>query len=201
MFHIYRQRVINKYSAQWATLDPAHRLEHFDNVFQTALKILEDVPEIKPKVSLNEVFVASYFHDLFTWSRDNHHELAHKFIITTACPIVCELLSDKHARMRVAMACLEHRASWGSEPSSTLSALISAADRGIPKTADTLLQRSMVYTRANQPTLSEAEVRLISVLHVKEKYGRNGYARIPKFHLQAYQTEYENLWLDIDALV
>lgn len=188
MFHLYRQRVISKYSAQWNTLDPAHRLEHFDNVFHNAQKILQDVPEMNDNIDMKEVFVVSYFHDLFTWSRNNHHRLACEFILTTSCSIVSELLVGKHARMRAAKACLEHRASWEGTYSSSLSKLMSAADRGIPKTADVLLQRSMAYTRANQPTVSEAEVRFISVLHVKEKYGRHGYARVPEFHLKAYQT-------------
>ena len=197
MFKEVRESVIVKYSRHWELLDPAHRVEHFDDVFNTAVAL---VSRTGMAVDLKEVFVVAYFHDLFTWSRSNHHLLAETFIRTSSCPIVTSLLETAEAIDRVALACREHRASWTGGHSTDLSRLMSAADRGIPKSAQVQLDRSMQYTRVHCPGMSEEEVRAESVKHVKEKYGRGGYARVPDFHRELFAQEYEVLWAEIDAL-
>jgi len=77
---------------------------------------------------------------------------------------------------------------------------MSAADRDIPKTASELLNRSVLYTKTHNPEMSAAEVRDTAITHIKEKYGRNGYARIPEIHKRSYVNEYEVLYKEIDLL-
>lgn len=197
MFSKEKAEVQAKYGKQWASLDEAHRVEHFDNVFNAGIKIAQRAGlDIDPR----EIFVVAYFHDLFTWSRSNHHFLAETFIRTTTCPIVTEMLQTPGAVNRVALACREHRASWTGKYSSDLSKVMASADRGIPKTAQELLQRSMVYTAAHNPNMSDAEIKQTAVLHIKDKFGRNGYSRVPQEHLEMFQPEYEILYTEIDDL-
>lgn len=198
MFEQERQAVIDKYSPHWELLDPAHRIEHFDSVFNTALLIMQRSPLLD--VNPAEVFLVAYYHDLFTWSRNNHHRMAETFIRTTSCQIVHEMAPTPEARDRVALACLEHRASWPGNFSGDLSRLMSAADRGVPSTAQRLLTRALSYATNHNPEKSQAEVMELSVAHIKEKYGRNGYAKIPPEHLEMFRQEYVLLYSEIDNL-
>jgi hypothetical protein len=198
MFEKQRQAVIDKYSAHWELLDPAHRLSHFDSVFNTALVIMERSPLLD--VNPEEVFLVAYYHDLFTWSRNNHHFLSETFIRTTSCQIVREFAPTPEAIDRVALACREHRASWAGEFSGDLSRLMSAADRGVPSTAQSLLNRALFYAAAHNPGKTDEQIMELSVAHIREKYGRTGYAKIPLDHLEMFREEYEILYAEIDNL-
>lgn len=198
VFPKQRQEVIEKYNRQWELLDPAHRIEHFDSVFNTAIKIIER--SLNLDVNPEEVFLVAYFHDLFTWSRNNHHFLSETFIRTTSCQIVKEFAPTPEAIDRVALACREHRASWTGEFSGDLSRLMSAADRGIPSGAQSLLTRALFYAAAHNAEKSDDEILTISVKHIKEKFGRTGYANIPLDHLELFRPEYEALYQEIDEL-
>lgn len=197
MFEKERDAVIAKYSKHWELLDAAHRIEHFDSVFETALLIMS---RSSPMADPQEVFVVAYFHDLFTWSRSNHHLLSETFIRTTNCTLVTSMLDTPEAVDRVALACREHRASWTGGFSSDLSRLMSAADRGIPKSAETLLERARLFAATHNPSFSLDEVNATAVGHIKEKYGRNGYAKIPASHREMFAQEYELLYDEIDRL-
>lgn len=197
MFEKERAEVIAKYGRHWELLDAAHRIEHFDSVFDTALLIMS---RSEPMADPQEVFVVAYFHDLFTWSRSNHHLLAETFIRTTNCTLVTSMLDTPEAVDRVALACREHRASWAGGFSSDLSRLMSAADRGIPKSAHQLLERAKLYAQAHNPDMSLYEINVTAVEHIKEKFGRFGYAKIPSTHKEMFAEEYEILYDEIDRL-
>jgi hypothetical protein len=198
MFDVERQEVVKKYSPMWEILDPAHRIDHFDSVFNTGVFLMSRFSlDIDPK----EIFVVSYFHDLFTWSRNNHHLLSEAFVRTTNCPLVKNMLPSEEAINRVALACREHRASWTGGYSGPLSMLMACADRGIPKTAQVLLDRAVLYSIKHSPEdTSLEEIHRSSVEHIKEKYGRNGYAKIPDVHKKMFEKEYEILYQEIDKL-
>jgi hypothetical protein len=197
MFTEIKKEIAAKYSQHWELLDPAHRQSHFDMVFNNGLAISKRLNiSIRPE----EVLAVAYFHDLFTWSRSNHHFLSETFIRTTKCGIVLSLCDTPESIERVALACREHRASWTGSYSGDLSIVMSAADRGIPKTASELLNRSTLYTKTHNPEMDDTAVRNLAITHIKEKYGRNGYARIPEIHKRSYVSEYEILYKEIDLL-
>jgi len=198
MFKEARESVIVKYSRHWELLDPVHRVEHFDDVFNTAVAL---VNRTGMAVDLREVFVVAYFHDLFTWSRSNHHLLAETFIRTTSCPIVTSLLETAEAIDRVALACRESHGSWTDSYSSDLSRLMNAAIRGAPRSPKSLLDTAIAEVRARCPAqASDADIRALSVAILKVDYGRGADIRVPNFHLEFFAQEYEAFWVEIDAL-
>jgi hypothetical protein len=77
---------------------------------------------------------------------------------------------------------------------------MSAADRGVPSTAQSLLNRALSFAKAHNPEKSDCEIMDLSVTHIKEKYGRTGYANIPLDHLEMFREEYEILYTEIDSL-
>lgn len=198
-FHqVMRNKVIEKYSSMWSILDPAHQLDHFDNVYEDAITLFHKNPTLN--VNSNEIFLVAYFHDLFTWSRENHHQLIETFIYTTKCPLVNVLFSgDDDSKNRVARACAEHRASYKGDYYSQLSLLMASADRGIPKDINTLIERSYKYQLANV-TKDKDEAILLAKRHIVKKFSKEGYARIPKLLYNSYRLEFEKIWTEVDKL-
>jgi hypothetical protein len=180
-----RKEIIAGFSHHWEVNDKAHRVEHFEAVYQTGMVI---VKRLDLQVDERLVLFAAYFHDLFAWSRVNHHELSNHWMTTTDNPlIVNELISEE--RRIVGLGCLEHRASFKGNFTSRFSALINSADRGLPNGVESMLARAMDYRKWHFPLMSEDEQMADSILHLKEKYGRKGYARYPDLYIKVFGIE------------
>lgn len=189
-----KEEVIDFYFEAYLANDPAHRLDHFADVYSTALDILI---RLELKYSNKLLMFVSYLHDLYAWDRDVHHDRSADYILTTEDPIIVNNLS-KGERQLVAQACREHRASFKGEFSNEFCELMNSADRGYPKTAQELLDRSMDFTSHRNPEWSEKKVREESLKHIKEKFGTNGYARFPKMYERAYSQELMAMKQEVD---
>lgn len=200
-----RKDIITKFSNDWnERLDEAHRQEHFDDVYETGLHINEVLGLGQdPKLIM---FVA-YFHDLFCDQREIHHELSGRFIMETRERLIERNLTLCE-RKRVASACEEHRASFKGNFSYILSELMNSADRGQPKPVTEMIDRAIAYRKSKFPHDSKKESyqdylhRIIdeSISHIKEKYGRNGYARYTDMYKKVFGEELENMYNEIDNL-
>jgi len=181
---VARQSIITAFGKAYELNDLAHREDHFEEVNQTALFINNELDMQFDEV---EILFAAYFHDLFAWSRNNHHELSHHWISTTDHPLIVEYLGERPwERERVALACLEHRASYEEEFSTEFSALINAADRGMPCAPEILLRRAIKYREFHFPNQTEDQRIAESIKHIKEKFGKGGYARYPDVYRRAF---------------
>lgn len=178
ILHALKMEIIRDFAAHYTLNDGAHRVEHFEDVYQTGLIINETIQAgFDPKLIL---FMA-YFHDLFAWSRKNHHDLSSDFILETDHKLITKYLSDDE-RITVAAGCQEHRASRTLPFTCQFGEMMNAADRGKPKHAFQILDRAFEYAQSRNPELSNNELIEISVIHIKEKYGVNGYARYPDYY-------------------
>lgn len=179
--------IYSRYQPVWnTTCDPAHRKEHFSDVALTGFKINR-----KLKLGCDEkliIFVAHY-HDLFTWSRRNHHELAHDYVLSGNCPIVKKYLTKEEATV-VAEACLTHRASYKGEFKTSFQELMNAADRGSAPSLESALKRSMDFGNSREGAIA----------HIKEKFGSGGYARYPKMYVDVFGDELEKFRKEVDAI-
>ena len=200
---VYLERIIAKYESQWERNDPAHRQSHFDEVYQHGL-------DLNIKLDLNYpvewILVAAYFHDLFTFDRETHHLQSREFVLTTSCEIITELLGDIHseARVIVANACAEHRASFKGEYTHPFSDFFASADRGIVKPITThipkTVKRAFDYAQATNPWANITQLCQITLEHMHEKFGTKGYMRLPRTYVQAYGRELEEVKTAFDAL-
>lgn len=191
-----RYDIIKEFSPKWELNDPAHRQAHFDAVLECGLYI--NSQHDNQIANERDIVLVAYFHDLFAWSRVNHHQLSQGYVITTDHPIF-EGIADVD-RDNIAYACGEHRASFKGNFSTALSQLMNAADRELPKPLSEMMERSFAYNRHVNPNLPEREVAKIVHGHMKEKYGRDGYARYPEIYLKAFQKQINKLHDEIDAL-
>lgn len=173
--------------------DLAHQIDHADDVCDLGLKLNETL-EVKEEVAL--VILAAYFHDIFAKDREVHHELSYKYVSEMQNEILSALSNGD--RKKVAMACLEHRSSFHGTFFSSLSEIISSADRGYPNLSDTL-ERSKVFWMSKYNANQESAEKHARE-HMKEKYGANGYANYPLLYRRYFKKELEVMQQEIDDL-
>lgn len=188
--HEYRELqnfLVNKFEKQYAINDRAHRLDHVVSVAELALEINE---RLELQIDRRLIVIPAICHDLFTWSRSNHQTLAYHYLKTLNESWI--LAFDEHERELMASACAEHRASYDGSYTSILSELIASADRGRPTDFDTVVRRAVDYAEGVLK-LSTEEARVKAVEHVKEKFGRSGYARYPLLYMRVFGDELKQL--------
>lgn len=187
-------KVIAKdFSQYWEINDAAHRLEHFTNVEKCAFTINMRLGLwFNPRI----ITLVAMFHDMFAWSRHNHHELSARWVETTDYHLIAAL--DPKTRQMVADGCREHRASRTEGFTSEFTELMNAADRELPGRVPEMLERAIQFRMHRGDSRDEAIPEAIK--HIKDKFGRGGYARYPSMYRNCFQKDLEHQYDEIDAL-
>lgn len=192
-----RRQIVNDFQERWAMNDPAHRYRHFSEVEAVANYI-----NYRQNLGIDStlIMLAAFFHDLFAWTRYNHHRLSAEWIRTTDYSIIAALSGDE--REQVAQACEHHRASGiGMHFPCRLAELICAADRGWPGSLQAMVNRCIAgYSGAN-PEAPKMEILSHVVLHMREKFGVHGYARLPVMYAATFGDIVHKRQLAFDNLV
>lgn len=182
-----RAQIIEEFTPHWELNDLAHREKHFEAVFQTGMTINE---RLNMGYDPKHILFAAYFHDLFAWSRVNHHELSFHWMLGTDKKIIVDNLDPSETNL-VAWACHQHRASFHGEFKFGFSELINSADREMPGDVAQMLERAILYRQKNFPKMGVEEAFEESIKHLKDKFGHGGYARYPQMYLQCFAEELE----------
>lgn len=172
------------FKAQYALNDEAHREVHFEEVFQTGVHINRTLD-----CGFDErlILLAAYTHDLFAWSRKNHHQLSNVFVKTTDHPTLAWL--SRAERAMVAEACLTHRASYKGVFLGGFEELFNAADRGFPRGVKSLVDRAILYRQSLGFKGTHEELVADALVHIQEKYGTRGYASFPVMYYNCFEDE------------
>jgi len=169
----FRRDVREYYKPYYENSDEAHLIDHADAVCDLGLKINRECDE-------KLVILAAYMHDMF--NRENrpiHNELGYAYVLKAEDKFLKELSTEE--LKQVAHAVLEHRASFKGEYYSSLSEVISSADRGVPD-LDFIVIRSMKFNKGNAEDVYK---------HISSKYGTKGYAKYPKVYQELFREELE----------
>lgn len=188
------RRLRETHIRQYNINDKAHRVDHIDAVWKNAQALMENIEE---DIDEKMVAIAVYTHDLFSWSRNNHHLLAAEYVRTTDAWYMEGITDDE--RELIALAVAQHRASYTGEYSSIYSELMASADKNEPSNLVEMIQRSIAYAE------SRLQMDYIPAVqhafeHMVEKFGRDGYCQYPPLYLKVYEDELEDLWASIDNL-
>lgn len=190
----FRRSIIEQWTPHWALNDSAHRQEHFDNVLLCAL-VIRDKRRLY-HIPVEPIIMVAYFHDLFAFSRRNHHRLSYEFVFN--CGMDHIFGENDELTRDVAQACFEHRSS-NDKFSSDLSELMNAADYELPVSVHKLIERAVAYNtdvRAAEG-LTRDEIHMGAVKHVIEKFGANGTAKIP----QLYKYTFHDEWAEVQRQI
>lgn len=196
--------------------DSAHGVEHLEEVFSTAITILERVGyKTIPVEDRASAFVAILFHDITaTTDRDNHQNSGAEAFDRMMNTVVRQ---SRNRSVRDAViagrynidinkakaAIREHRASYKGEFTSIASEIVSGADRGIPQPTEENVKHKIDKSyKYHIEKLSEDETlaRINSLKHIKEKYGAKGYAKYPNIYEKAFKHELEAFKRLVDSI-
>ena len=183
-----KRYIETKVLPEYAKNEAAHNLEHIRYVIKRSLKFAKTVPG----VDFNMVYVVAAYHDIGHYVDPGRHEL-----ISAEMMYKDERLKDfftDEERQTIKEAIEDHRASSKHEPRSIYGKIVSTADRN--NTVEACWRRSYSYNRKLHPEYSEQQVFEDCYLHLKEKFGENGYAR---FFFK--DEEYEKFLVEIRKLL
>lgn len=194
-----RAQVAQDFAQHWQLNDPGHRFEHFNEVFVAGLTINEKL-KLGQKEEL--ILLAAFFHDLFTWDRTNHHNLAAEWVLQTEYRLISNL--NDYDKKLLSYACREHRASGSGIYSSKFSELMASADRGLASDdkAERLFERVLTCrTQRWSATMTQEKIREDSLEHVKSKYGIRAMRTFPAMWQNAFPGELTKLQQAVADLV
>lgn len=181
----YRNLIIEDFSRIWEINDAAHRIEHFLDVEKCG-NYINNKLELGFDPLL--IMLVAFFHDMYAWDRHNHHHMSAEWVLTCDNKVI-GVLSDEHRQM-VSAGCREHRASGNKPFTCDFAEMMCSADRGFPTTDPEVLLKRAVQHRMHNYNLSEAVARPGAIAHIKEKYGKGGYARYPDMYRRAFAEEF-----------
>lgn len=188
-----REQVIKDFTRMWSVNDEAHQIKHFTNVEICGNEIMRRLGlDFDPKL----IMLVAHFHDMFAHQRHNHHELSAKWVQGTDYPIIVDLTVGE--RMDVFWGCLQHRASYRGGFNSKFAELMNAADRELPGDVPAMVERAVQYRIGKGMTREDAWGP--AVLHIKEKFGVEGYANFPRPYIEAFRDELTQQRIDIKNL-
>ena len=188
-----REMTLNQFSRHWELNDRGHRSEHFAAVERCGLLVNERLDlGFDPRL----IFMVSWFHDLFAWDREKHHELSAYWFLTSEHEVLRSF--TRIERELMSHACREHRSSYVGEYTTDFSQLMAAADRGIPGNIEGMIDRAVKYRLDKGIDLDDPYGK--AVAHVKEKFGRESKARFPDFYRKAFAAEIEEQHRLLDLL-
>jgi hypothetical protein len=180
-----RERIIKDFSRHWEMNDDAHRIEHFLDVEKCGNYINDKLGlGFDPML----IMLVAFFHDKYAYDRHNHHLMSGEWVRST--DYIAILALSREQRIMVAAGCREHRASGNQPFTCDFAEMMCSADRGFPTTDPEQLVKRAVQHRMHESGMSEAEARPLAIEHIKEKYGKGGYARYPEMYVRAFAEEF-----------
>lgn len=173
-----RKLILDDVADFYERTDPAHGIDHIEKTMDNAYVLCQIVGR---KDLLKKVLIAVGYHDVWSQHRKTHHIDAFLEVCKRAIHLQQRYDLCYADVWEIANACKEHRASHCGTYHSSVSELVAAADRGIPKTevAD-LFYRSYLYARGLGKSRYMAKLHCVE--HIKEKFGDGGYGAVPDWY-------------------
>ena len=149
--------------------DEGHRRDHADMVISQSLILAE-----KEGADVQMAYTIAAYHDIgLCAGREHHHEVSAKLLRSDK--LLRRWFSEEQIDI-MADAAEDHRASSSRPPRSIYGKIVSEADRCI--IPEDIIIRTIQYGKANYPDLPREEHFKRTLIHLKEKYGRDGYLRL-----------------------
>lgn len=191
------ETVVRTIQPSYSLNDKAHDIDHAKEVCYKALELNATV--LTTPLPEREVVVAALCHDMFAWSRNNHHDMAYHWLMTLEVKWIEEFTPIQ--RERIALASKEHRSSYMGQYSSKLSELIATSDRGVPTGApEQLVYRSLVFRGWDKTSPVERTLLNECITHVIDKYGTATNRKFPQLWLALYGELYDTYRTAVDYL-
>ena len=153
---------------QYELNDMGHNIDHIRYVIERSLKFASEVEDI----NLDMVYTIAAYHDIGHHIDAKNHEVVSAKILGED-----EKLKEYFSKEEIdEMVCAveDHRASLEYEPRSVYGKIVSSADRNT--LIEVPLKRTYAYRIGHNPESSLEQIIEESRLHLKNKFGKEGYA-------------------------
>ncbi len=164
------QYIYNEIFPLYNKNEEGHGINHIKTVIKRSLELAK-----KYDVDLDMVYTIASYHDLGHYIDRNTHEIISAKMFMQDEKIRQWFTDEQIIIIKEAIE--DHRASSNHEPRTIYGKIISTADRTIID-IDNTIRRSYSYGKRNYVGLSEEEQIERVYLHLTEKYGENGYAKV-----------------------
>lgn len=170
--------------------ESGHGIDHINYVIDRSMRFAKEVADI----NYDMVYTIAAYHDI--GHHINHKE--HERISSEMLFADDNLLNffNKTEMKIMSEAVYDHRASIKGEPRSIYGKIVSSADRNV-NIAD-ILRRTYLYRVSHFPDSDFTEIVNESYNHIKEKFGRNGYASKKMYFVD---VEYDEFLDKVDSLI
>ena len=149
--------------------DPGHQLNHIEYVIRRSLLFMDQFDCLNADM----VYAAAAYHDIAHHiNKDQHEALSAKAFWENE--EMKRFFTDEQRRI-IREAIEDHRSSSENPPRNDYGRVISSADRSTDP--DEFLRRTHAYSRKHFPEYTEEETRERCRQHMRDKYGRGGYAK------------------------
>ena len=149
--------------------DLAHRRDHALMVIRQSMEIASHLD-----VDVNMVYAIAAYHDTgLCEGREVHHEVSARIIKTD---VQLRRWFSEEQIQTMADAAEDHRASAKLPPRTLYGRIVAEADRFIEP--NTIIRRTVQYGLEHYPELNREQHFQRTLVHLHEKYGRNGYLKL-----------------------
>lgn len=186
--------------------DPAHRIDHIEWVMANVFTIYNTVDlglgaEDQKEAIFRQALIAAAYHDIYSHERKFHHFMSFQYVLDNPETFIDKYQLNKIQMYNVAYACMEHRGSWKGPYHSLVSEIVAAADRGLPSEFNIVeaLKRSYLFARTTGGK-TQVDSVVHAAEHLKDKYGKKGYGRVPKWYTEYWREELHARSAAIEAL-
>lgn len=180
------------------TTDEAHRIDHIDDVWRSAVMLINRYPERFNSIEREVLFLGIYCHDIFSNPEDRkiHNQKASEFVLGLSegnLPKGFKLFKNLSRKQIFTVSDMVywHRSSLTYDGENIYIKIIRAADKGAP-IFDKWLERSMKYHKGEPDAVKNVAD------HFKEKFSEDGYAwKKDSEYKELYLEEYKQFQKDL----
>ena len=170
--------------------EPGHGISHIKYVIRRSFQFTQSVPNLNPDI----IYTVAAYHDLGHHIDYKHHEVVSAQIVRDDRNL--PNFFSKSDIITIAEAVEDHRSDSQSEPRSIYGKIIVTADRNI--NIDAMLRCTYHYRLEHYPHFTLAEIIEDSRQHLRDKYGKQGYARDSSYFPD---PESDRACVELDKLV
>ena len=169
--------------------EKGHGIEHINYVIKRSLIFSKQIENINEEM----VYTVAAYHDIgHHIDKDNHEKISAD--ILKKDNKLKEFFSEEEIKI-MQDAVEDHRASNKEEPRNIYGKIVSSADRNT--SVEEMLKRTYSYNKKHYPNLNEKGIIEECFKHLKNKYGKEGYAT-KKMYFQ--DEEFNNYLIKMDEI-
>lgn len=177
-----KEYIENEIFKEYEKNEKGHGIEHINYVIRRSLNLRKQLENINEEM----VYIVAAYHDIgHHIDKDNHEKISAEILLRDNN--LKRFFTEKEIKI-MSEAVEDHRASNKNEPRNIYGKIVSSADRNT--NVEESLRRAYSYNKKHYPNLTEEEIYEECYEHLKNKFGKEGYATKKMYFEDKEYTKY-----------